>query len=110
MVKQITEVRIRPGAWVFYNKLYPIKVDSIKQIAVLNKNDKIRAKVVEAFSKENKTTITKIIWLSNRESYKAYKLMVVYLTKGNNIIRLLADGFFYTRGESNITNTFKYQP
>jgi hypothetical protein len=51
---------------------------------VLDENDKIRAGAAEAFSKENETTVAKIIWLSKKENFKAYRLMVVYLTKGSN--------------------------
>jgi preprotein translocase subunit SecE len=69
---------------VLRDDLYLIKVNSIKKVVVLDKNNKIRVEVAVAFSKENKTTITKIIWLSRKESAKAYRLIVVYLTKGTN--------------------------
>ena len=46
---------------MLYNKLYLIKVDNIKQIAVLDKNNKIKTEAVEVFSKKNKTTIAKIL-------------------------------------------------
>jgi hypothetical protein len=36
--------------------------------------------------------------------------MVVYLTKGSDARRLLADGYFYVRGESGTTSVFKYRP
>jgi hypothetical protein len=65
---------------------------------------------VVAFGEENKTTITKIIWLSRKENVKAYRLMIIYLTKGSDAQRLLAKGFFHTGGESSVTSTFKYQP
>jgi hypothetical protein len=75
---------------------------------VLDKQGKIRAGAAAAFSKENKTTITKIAWLSRKESAKAYRLIVVYLTKGTNTRRLLAKGFFHARGESSMTSAFKH--
>jgi hypothetical protein len=108
LVKQVAEAKIGLGAHILCDKLYLIKVDNIKQIVVLDKNDKIRAGVAEAFSKENKTTVAKIIWLSKRDSFKAYSLMVVYLTKGSNILRLLTEGFFYAGGESGTTSTFEH--
>jgi preprotein translocase subunit SecE len=51
---------------------------------VLDKNNKTRVEAAAAFSEENKTTITKITWLSRKESAKTYRLIVVYLTKGTN--------------------------
>ncbi|KAJ5215225.1 uncharacterized protein N7498_001632 [Penicillium cinerascens] len=36
--------------------------------------------------------------------------MVVYLTKGTDARRLLADGFFHAGGESGVTSTFEYRP
>jgi hypothetical protein len=35
--------------------------------------------------------------------------MVVYLTKGTDARRLLADGFFHASGESSVTSIFKYR-
>jgi hypothetical protein len=85
LVKQVAEAKIGLGARVLCDELYPIKVDSIKQTVVLDEHDKIRAGAVEAFSKENETTVAKIVWLSKKENFKAYGLMAVYLTKGSNI-------------------------
>ena len=51
---------------------------------VLDENDEIRVGVAVAFSEENKTTVTKITWLSKKDVLKAYGSMVVYLTKGSN--------------------------
>jgi hypothetical protein len=76
---------------------------------VLDENDKIRAGAAEAFSKENETIVAKIIWLS-KENFKAYGLIAVYLTKGSNSQRLLANSFFHIGGESGITSAFEYQP
>ena len=35
--------------------------------------------------------------------------MVVYITKGSDVRQLLAEGFFYTGGESSYTGVFKHQ-
>ena len=61
LVKKVAETKIGAGTCILYNKLYPIKVDNIKQTAVLDKNNKIRAGAAEAFSKKNKTTVAKIL-------------------------------------------------
>ena len=42
------------------DKLFLVKINNIKRIVVLDKKDKIRVGVVEAFSEENRTTVTKI--------------------------------------------------
>jgi hypothetical protein len=110
LVKKVTEVIIGAGARVLCDDLYPIKVDSIKKAAVLDEQGEIRAGAAAAFSKENKTTITKIAWLSRKESTKAYRLIVVYLTKNTNTRRLLDEGFFHAGGESGVTSTFKHRP
>lgn len=43
------------------DKLYPIKVDSVKRTIVLDKNDKILIGAAVALGEENETTIAKII-------------------------------------------------
>jgi preprotein translocase subunit SecE len=95
---------------VLYNNLHPIKVNSVKKAIVLDKQGKIRAEAAAAFSKENKTTVAKITWLSRKESSQTYRLIVVYLTKNTNAQRLLDKGFFHTRGEPGITSAFKHRP
>ena len=91
------------------DELYPIKVDSVNRAAVLDEKDEIRARATAAFSEENEATITKIAWLSRKESVKAYRSMVVYLTRGTDVRRLLADGFFYVGGESSVTSAFEHR-
>lgn len=110
LVKEVAEAKIGAGARVLRDELYPIKVDSVKRAAVLDEKDEIRVGAAAAFSEENETTVAKIAWLSKKESAKAYGLMVVYLTKGMDARRLLADGFFHAGGESGVTSTFEHQP
>ncbi|EED11818.1 hypothetical protein TSTA_109980 [Talaromyces stipitatus ATCC 10500] len=105
LVKKVAEAKISAGARVLRDKLYPIKVDSVRKAAVL---DEIRAGATAAFSEENDTTVAKIAWLSSKESAKAYSSMVVYLTKGTDARRLLADGFFHAGRESSVTSVFEY--
>jgi hypothetical protein len=110
LVKKVAEAKIGAGARVLRDELYPIKVDSVNRAAVLDENDEIRAGAAAAFSEENEASVAKIAWLSGKESTKAYGSMVVYLTKGIDARRLLADGFFHAGGESGVTSTFEYRP
>jgi hypothetical protein len=110
LVKKVAEAKIGAGARVLRDELYPIKVDSVNKAAVLDEKDEIRAGAAAAFSEENEATVAKIAWLSRKESAKAYGSMVVYLTKGTDARRLLADGFFHAGGESGVTSVFEYRP
>jgi hypothetical protein len=110
LVKKVAEATIGAGARVLRDDLYPIKVDSVKKAAVLDEQGEIRAGAAAAFSEENETTVAKIAWLSRKESAKAYGSMVVYLTKGTDARRLLAEGFFHAGGESGVTSAFVYRP
>ncbi|KAJ5464916.1 uncharacterized protein N7458_000602 [Penicillium daleae] len=110
LLKEVAEAKIRAGARVLRDELYPIKVDSINKTVVLDEKGEIRAEATAVFSEENKTTVAKIAWLSRKKNAKAYSSMVVYLTKSTNARRLLADGFFYARGESGVTSAFEYRP
>ncbi|KAJ5507062.1 hypothetical protein N7527_009205 [Penicillium freii] len=84
-IKKVAEVKIGTGAWLLRDELYPIKVDSIKRTAVLDKNYKILIGTAAALSKENETTIAKMTWLSSKETAKPYRSIVIYLTKGTDI-------------------------
>lgn len=110
LVKKVAEAKIGAGARVLRDELYPIKVDSVNKAAVLDEKDEIRAGAAAAFSEKNEATVAKIAWLSRKESAKAYGSMVVYLTKGTDARRLLADGFFHAGGESGVTSVFEYRP
>jgi hypothetical protein len=110
LVKKAAEATIGAGARVLRDDLYPIKVDSVKKAAVLDENDEIRIGAAAAFSEENETTVARIAWLSRKESAKAYGSMVVYLTKGTDARRLLAEGFFHAGGESGVTSAFEHRP
>lgn len=85
LVKRIIETKIRAGTYVLRDELYLIKVDNIKQIVVLDENDKIRVRAAEAISKENETIVTKISWLSKKDVLKAYRSIVIYLTKRTDV-------------------------
>jgi hypothetical protein len=46
---------------VLRDELYPIKVDSVNRLIVLDDKGEIQARVAETLSRENETTIAKII-------------------------------------------------
>jgi hypothetical protein len=107
LIKQAAESKIAAGVRVLRDEFYPIKVDNVNRLAVLNDNGEVRAGVAEAFGLENETTVAKIAWLSKKDSPKAYGSMVVYVTKGSDARRLLAEGFFHVAGESGTTGVFE---
>lgn len=110
LVKKVAEAKIGAGARVLRDELYLIKVDSVNMAAVLDENGDIRVGAAAAFGEENDTTIAKMNWLSNKKSPKAYGSMVVYLTKGSDARRLLADGYFHAGGKSGTTSVFERRP
>ncbi|KAJ6136773.1 hypothetical protein N7497_012326 [Penicillium chrysogenum] len=110
LVKKVAEAKIGAGARVLRDELYPIKVDSVKRTAVLDENHEILIGAAAALGEENETTVAKMTWLSSKETAKPYGSMVVYLTKGTDARRLLADGYFHVGGESGTTSVFEYRP
>ncbi|KAJ6168143.1 hypothetical protein N7497_000986 [Penicillium chrysogenum] len=110
LVKKVAEAKIGAGARVLRDELYPTKVDSVKRTAVLDENHEILAGAAAALGEENETTVAKMTWLSSKETAKPYGSMVVYLTKGTDARRLLADGYFHVGGESGTTSVFEYRP
>ncbi|KAI3277363.1 transcriptional regulator family: Zinc finger, CCHC-type [Penicillium roqueforti] len=110
LVKKVAEEKIGTGARVLQDELYPIKVDSVKRAAVLDENHDILAGAAAALGEENETTVAKMTWLSSKEVAKPYGSLVVYLTKGTDARRLLADGYFHVGGESGTTSVFECRP
>jgi hypothetical protein len=41
LVKKVVETKVRAGARVLYDELYPVKVDSVNRTAVLDENGDI---------------------------------------------------------------------
>ena len=110
LVKTVAEAKIGAGARVLRDELYPIKVDSAKRAVVLDEKHDTLSGAAAALGEENETTVAKITWLSSKEAAKPYGSMVVYLTKGSDARRLLADGYFHVGGESGTTSVFEYRP
>jgi regulator of replication initiation timing len=110
LIKLAVETKVAAGVRVLRDELYPIKVDNVNRLAVLDENGDIRAGAAEIFGQENETTVAKIGWLSKKNEPKAYGSMVVYLTKGSDASRLLREGFFHVAGESGYTGIFERRP
>ena len=89
------------------DEVYPVKVDNVNRLAILDQNGEIRAGVAETLGQENETTVAKIGWLSKKSIAKAYGSMVVYLTKGSDASRFLTEGFFHVAGESGYARIFE---
>ncbi len=101
------EAKLARGARILRDDLYPIRVDSVNRMAILDEKGGIRAGATEALGKENDTQVAKAAWLSDKDNSKAYGSMVVYLSKRADVQRFLREGFFYAGGESGYTKAFE---
>jgi regulator of replication initiation timing len=110
MVKRAAETKIAVGVRVLRDELYPIKVDGVNRVAVLDEHGEVRAGAAEALGQENETTVAMIGWLSKKDVPKAYGSMVVYVTKDSDARRLLREGYFHVAGESGYTSVFERRP
>jgi hypothetical protein len=70
LVKKAAEVTAVSGTRILRDELFPIKVDSVNRLAVLDENGMIRNGAAETFSQENETTVAKIAWLSKKVCQK----------------------------------------
>jgi hypothetical protein len=77
------------GARVLRDQLYPIKIDNVNRTTILNNQENPIPGVAEMLGKENNVKIAKLVWLSNKNLAKAYGSIVVYLTSGSDVARLL---------------------
>ncbi|EGU87747.1 hypothetical protein FOXB_01736, partial [Fusarium oxysporum f. sp. conglutinans Fo5176] len=107
IVKRIAETKLAPGPRILRDDLYPIRVDNVSRIAVLNERNEVRTEVTEMLGRENDTEVGKIAWLSKRDVPKAYDSMVVYLKKRSEARRFINEGFFVAGGESGTTKAFE---
>ena len=60
MVKRAVETKIIAGIRVLRDELYPIKIDNVNRLAVLNESGEIRSGATETFDQENDATIAKM--------------------------------------------------
>jgi hypothetical protein len=107
IVKRVAETKLALGARVLRDNLYPIRVDNVSRIAVLNERNEVRAKITEILGRENNTEVAKIAWLSKKDVPKVYGSMVIYLKKRLEARRFINEGFFMAGGESGTTKAFE---
>ncbi|KAG6996665.1 RNA-directed DNA polymerase from mobile element jockey [Fusarium oxysporum f. sp. conglutinans] len=107
IVKRVAEVKLAPGARILRDDLYPIRVDNVSRIAVLDEKNEVRVEITETLGRENDTEVAKVAWLSKRDTPKAYGSMVVYLKKRSEARRFINEGFFVAGGESGTTKAFE---
>uniref|UniRef100_A0A093UV14 Nucleic-acid-binding protein from mobile element jockey n=1 Tax=Talaromyces marneffei PM1 TaxID=1077442 RepID=A0A093UV14_TALMA len=109
LVKEAAQKLKIPGLRVLRDQLYPVKIDNANRKAVLDADGNILPGAAEALGKENNINIAKISWLSKKDSNKAYRSMVVYVTKGTDAKRLIDGNYFDIVGESAYTRIFEPQ-
>jgi hypothetical protein len=107
IVKRVAETKLAPGARILRDGLYPIRVDNVSRIAVLDEENEVRVEITETLGRENDTEVAKVAWLSKRDTPKAYGSMVVYLKKRSEARRFINEGFFVAGGESGTTKAFE---
>ncbi|KAF6527788.1 hypothetical protein HZS61_008090 [Fusarium oxysporum f. sp. conglutinans] len=100
IVKRVAETKLAPGVRILRDDLYPIRVDNVSRIAVLNERNEVRTEITEMLGRENDTEVAKVAWLSKRDIPKTYGSMVVYLKKRSEARRFINEGFFVAGGES----------
>jgi hypothetical protein len=105
-VKRAAEKAGALGIRVLRDQLFPLKLDNVNRTAILNNNSRIRLGAAEIIGKENHVKVEKIIWLSNKDNFKAYRSMAVFLNKDSDVQRLLKEQFFHIAGESATTAPF----
>ena len=64
-------------------------MDNVNRTDVIDADGVITLRIVEVLTKENEISIAKIRWLSKKNTNKTYGSIVVYLTKGNDVVKLL---------------------
>ncbi|KAF5268793.1 hypothetical protein FOXYS1_306, partial [Fusarium oxysporum] len=55
IVKRVAETKLAPGARILRDDLYPIRVDNVSRIAVLNERNEVRTEITEMLGRENDT-------------------------------------------------------
>jgi hypothetical protein len=83
-VKKAAEKTAVVGTRVLRDQLFPIKVDSVNRLLVLNEYNQLSPEIAEKLGKENNVHIVKIAWLSKKYNAKAYGSIVVYVTRGSD--------------------------
>ncbi|EAQ84612.1 predicted protein [Chaetomium globosum CBS 148.51] len=106
IVKDAAQKITVPGVRVLRDQLYPVRIDNANRTAVLDAEGNVLPGAMEALGTENDVNIAKIVWLSRKDTGKAYGSMVVYVTEGSEARRLLDGRYFHLAGESAYTTVF----
>jgi hypothetical protein len=106
-VKEAVKKTSQPGTRMLRDQTYPVKVDNTNRIAILDTAGDLQPGVVEMLEKENDVKIAKLVWLSKKDSGKAYGSMVVYVSKSSEVTKLLQGQYFHIAGESAYTRVFE---
>ncbi len=106
-VKQAAEKATTAGKRVLRGQLFPVRVDNTNRLAVINEHGQLLPRIAESLGEENDVHIAKIAWLSKKDSAKAYKSIVIYVTKGSEARRLLQGQHFYVARESAYKRVFE---
>jgi hypothetical protein len=88
-VKEAVKKTSQPGTRILRDQIYPVKVDNTNRIAILDVAGDLQLGVVKMLEKENDIKISKLVWLSKKDSGKAYSLIVVYVSKSSEVTKLL---------------------
>ena len=105
-IKDAAQKIVPEGARVLRDQLYPIKVDNIKRIAILNNDGTLQAGIAEKLGAENNVNIAKVTWLSKKDNFKAYGSMAVFFSKSGDRDQYLRNQYFDAGGESGSTALF----
>jgi len=106
-VKEAAKKTKAAGSRMLRDQWHLVKVDNACQTVVLDKHSELRTGAVEMLEKENEVRIAKISWLSQKDLPKAYRSMVVYLTKRADAARLLEGQYFIMDRELAFTRVFE---
>jgi hypothetical protein len=71
-VKEVAQKTSQPETRVLRDQLYPVKVDNTNRTAILTSTGDLQPEATEKLGKENEVEIAKLVWLSKKDSGKAY--------------------------------------
>ncbi len=97
--------RIRGEQW------YPIKVDRVDQLKIMNDDrSAVRAGIERKLSEENQVSIMRISTLGKPAAHKLYCSIVVYLKTKEDAAKLLKERIMTIEGEGGFTCEYEYRP
>jgi hypothetical protein len=100
-----------PGGRLRGEPWYPIKVDRVDRLNIMNENQmQLKEGLEQELGKENGVTITKISTLGKPVAHKLYCSIVVYLKEKKDAERLLNARIMNVFGEGAFTSQYEYRP